>query len=119
MNLEITKNFKTREFKCPCCGKIKYDKALVDRLQIIRNIIGIPITITSGYRCQAFNTKIKGYEKSLHMEGIAVDIVVRKDKLKELNTLCKQVFYNTGVGTYSNHTHVDLGKYQRFNGVYN
>lgn len=118
MNLEITKNFKTREFKCPCCNVIKYDKDLVDRLQIIRNIMGIPITVTSGYRCKSFNTKIKGYEKSLHMEGIAVDIKVEKGRLKELDTLCKAVFYKSGVGTYSNHVHVDLGKYQRFIGVY-
>lgn len=118
MNLEITQNFRTREFKCPCCGVIKYDKELVDKLQIIRNIIGVPIQVTSGYRCPTFNAKIKGYEKSLHMQGIAVDMKVEYIKLKELDKLAKHVFYKNGVGTYSNHTHVDMGKYQRFKGVY-
>ena len=118
MNLEITKNFKTREFKCPCCNMIKYDKALVDKLQIIRNLIGVPIQITSRYRGPAFNAKIKGYEKSLHMQGVAVDMKVEFIKLNELNRLANHVFYDNGVGTYSAHIHVDMGKYQRFKGVY-
>lgn len=114
----ITKNFRTREFKCPCCGVIKYDRNLVDKLQIIRNIMGMSITITSGYRCPEFNKKIKGYEKSLHMQGLAVDMIVQKDKLYLLDQLAKHVFYDNGVGTYTNHVHVDMGKYQRFKGVY-
>lgn len=116
--MQLTKNFKSREFKCPDCNITAYDSKLVDRLQIIRNLLGESITITSGYRCKAHNTKVKGSINSLHMQGIAVDIKTRPDKLTELKKWADLVFYDSGVGYYSGHVHVDMGKYQRFNGVY-
>lgn len=116
--MQITRNFKDSEFQCPCCGVIKYDKSLVDKLQIIRNIIGVAITINSGYRCSNHNTKVGGYIKSLHMQGIAVDMKVTPGKMKDLIELSKHVFYNNGVGVYPNHIHVDMGTYQRFTGKY-
>lgn len=114
--MQITKNFRTREFKCPCCGKIKYTNDLVDKLQIIRNITGKPVVITSGYRCPSYNKRIKGYAQSNHMKGIAVDI--KSSNLKELDRIAKLVFYKGGVGTYGNHTHCDTGKFMRFKGTY-
>lgn len=114
----ITKNFRTREFACPCCNKIKYDNELVDKLQILRNLIGQSVIVTSGYRCSSYNKKIKGHIKSNHLAGQAADIKVSKNKLKELDKLAKLVFYNHGVGTYSNHVHVDTGKFLRFKGTY-
>lgn len=116
--MQITKNFKTREFACPCCKKIKYDNELVDKLQILRNLIGESIIITSGYRCSSYNKKIKGYTKSNHLTGQAADIKVSKNKLKELDRLAKLVFHKGGVGTYAKHIHVDTDKFLRFRGKY-
>lgn len=116
--MQITKNFKSREFQCPCCKITAYDEKLVDRLQILRNFIGCSITITSAYRCKNQNIKVKGYEKSLHMQGIAVDIKVPSNRLADLKKYANLVFYDSGVGYYPNHVHVDMGKYQRFNGTY-
>lgn len=115
--MRITKNFRSREFQCPCCKKVKYDNELVDKLQILRNLIG-EITVTSGYRCPSYNKKIKGYIKSHHLTGKGADIKVAKSKLKELDRLAKLVFHDHGVGTYSNHVHVDTGKFLRFKGTY-
>lgn len=115
---QITKNFVDTEFMCPCCKKIKISYDLVDRLQIVRELIGVPITVTSGYRCKTQNKKVNGYEKSLHMQGLAADIKVRQDKMQDLKDICKKVFYDKGVGIYPNHVHVDMGKYQRFVGKY-
>lgn len=116
--MQITKNFKSREFKCPTCGNTAYSDKMIDRLQILRNLIGRSIRVTSGYRCKQHNTKVKGSTNSLHMQGIAVDIQVPADKHEELKRLANLVFYDSGVGYYPNHVHVDLGKYQRFNGKY-
>lgn len=116
---QLTKNFKDVEFECTCCGKLNIDYRLVDRLQILRELIGSDIIVTSGYRCNAYNKKIGGYSKSLHMQGIAADIKTwDKSKLGELKRLSKLVFYNQGVGIYSNHVHVDIGPFLRFDGKY-
>ena len=116
---QLTKNFKDTEFKCKCCGKIQIDSRLVDRLQILRELVGTSIIVTSGYRCQKHNKEVGGHEKSLHMEGLAADIkCTNREKLEELKKYSKLVFYNQGVGIYSNHVHVDMGKYLRFIGKY-
>lgn len=117
--MQITKNFKSREFKCPCCNIVAYSDKMIDRLQILRSLMNCSITITSGYRCKAHNTKVKGSSNSLHMQGIAVDIKVPSNRLADLKKYANLVFHDSGVGYYPNHVHVDLGKYQRFNGTYN
>lgn len=116
--MQITKNFRTREFKCPCCNKIKYDPELVDKLQILRNLMGCSIIVTSGYRCSKFNTKIKGYVKSNHLTGKAADIRAGNGNLTLLDKYAKLVFHMGGVGTYTGHVHVDTGKFLRFKGTY-
>lgn len=118
IQLQITKNFKSREFKCPCCNITAYDEKLIDRLQILRSLMQCSITVTSGYRCKNQNTKVKGSTNSLHMKGIAVDIKVPSNRLADLKKYANLVFYDSGVGYYPNHVHVDMGKYQRFNGTY-
>ena len=45
-------------------------------LEKIRELVGRPVTITSGYRCPELNAKIGGSKASYHMRGWAADIVV-------------------------------------------
>ena len=47
-------------------------------LQPLRDKIGKPITVTSGYRCKALNShpKIKGASNSQHLTGNAADIKI-------------------------------------------
>ena len=42
-------------------------------LEDIRDILGHPVRINSGYRCPKLNTVIKGSRTSAHMEGYAAD----------------------------------------------
>lgn len=50
-------------------------EALVDLvLDPIREHWGLPIRVTSGYRCPELNEEVCGVEDSYHMEGCAVDI---------------------------------------------
>lgn len=44
-------------------------------LQIIRNFLGVPLTINSGYRCPAVNAAIGGAPTSQHLEAKAADFV--------------------------------------------
>ena len=48
----LTKNFTRSEFDCPCgCSTQMVDPELAEKLQRIRDALGKPIKITSGYRC--------------------------------------------------------------------
>ena len=42
-------------------------------LQPLRDRIGVPIVISSGYRCEAVNTAVKGAPNSQHRRGQAAD----------------------------------------------
>ena len=43
-------------------------------LDPIREYWGLPIRVTSGYRCPELNVEANGVEESYHMEGCAADI---------------------------------------------
>lgn len=45
-------------------------------LQPLRDALGVPITVTSGYRPKWLNDHIGGSQTSHHLFGLAVDIVV-------------------------------------------
>ena len=80
------KNFKPEEFSCECGGKYctKYPSLisirLLKNLQKTRNKLGVPMTITSGLRCQRWNTICGGATFSRHMRGQAIDFVSEKTK---------------------------------------
>lgn len=114
--MNITENFKEKEFACKCCGKIKYDIKLVAKLECIRAAIGnVPIIVTSGYRCEKHNAKVGGAKKSYHLKGQAVDITIRDmSKFPELLRIAKNVNANGGVGIYPNFIHLDSGYKRTF-----
>jgi len=48
----LSKNFTRKDFRCPCgCSRQMVDSELVEKLQTIRDKLGKPIKVTSGYRC--------------------------------------------------------------------
>lgn len=48
-------------------------------LQPLRNHIGVPVTITSGFRSAAVNKAVGGVPTSQHLDGCAADCVVSSD----------------------------------------
>lgn len=70
----ITKNFTRAEFQCSCgCSAQIVDKELAEKLQLIRDKLGRPVTITSGYRCPIHNKAVDGAASSRHLYGMAAD----------------------------------------------
>lgn len=74
--------FKRQEFACPCprCGgfPVEPDEKLVRLAEQVREHFGVPVTISSGVRCQAHNDELPGSAKnSFHVRGRAVDFTVR------------------------------------------
>lgn len=50
-------------------------RKLADLLERVRGHLGVPITVTSGYRCHQLNKAVGGVTSSDHMLGMAADIV--------------------------------------------
>ncbi len=56
----------------------------VNILQPVRDALGQPLTVTSGYRSPTLNSSVKGSKTSQHMHGQAADIVCFAIPTKEL-----------------------------------
>lgn len=78
MSLRDTKNFKASEFACHHCGENKACQELIDICQKIRDKLGAPIRINSGYRCPVHNAKVGGVKNSYHTQGKAADLSCSK-----------------------------------------
>ena len=65
---DLTKDMSRREFACRCgCGADNIAMSLVNRLQAIRDEIGMPVSINSGVRCEAHNAAQGGKDGSPHV----------------------------------------------------
>ena len=58
-------------------------------LDPIRKQWGLPIRVTSGYRCPELNDEVGGVEDSYHMEGCAADISTFGPRNSELMSLIR------------------------------
>ena len=72
--------FKEKEFACKCCGQLpplarENVKALVEViLDPVREKLGMPIVVNSGYRCERHNKDVGGVRNSQHLRGEAADV---------------------------------------------
>lgn len=79
--MNLTTNFSYREFASKC-GRatppqvLPNIEELAKNLQVLRDEIGKPIRVLSGYRSPEHNQRIGGSTNSYHMKGMAADIVV-------------------------------------------
>ena len=110
----ITHNFSRHEFACKCgCGLDNIDNQIVHRLQVVRDILGVKITINSGCRCKEHNYAVGGKPASLHLEGMAIDWTVEdEEKLMEAGSLLAN--WSGGFHHYSNFVHTDIGRKRRW-----
>lgn len=114
----MTKHFRREEFACKCCGVVKVDDALLAAVDAVREHLGAPITILSGYRCEKHNQAVGGEKNSFHTKGLAADLWSKKS-LAELYAAISKVeaFETGGIGIYPRNgfIHVDVrGKKARW-----
>jgi len=115
---QLSKNFKKSEFKCRDGSEVPDElmdnlKDLVENLQIIRDAIGKPIRIISGYRSPKYNRRIGGARKSQHMKAKAADMVIRGMKPVEVHRIVTGLIKEGkikkgGVGLYKYFVHYDV-----------
>ena len=77
--MKLTKNFSLWEFKCRDGSNVPAEYMdnvvkLADNLQVLRDVVGKPIRVISGYRSPKYNRRIGGARKSQHMKAKAADI---------------------------------------------
>ena len=77
---QLTANFRLQEFASrghlPTDPQVLANIAkLAKNLQVLRDALGVPITIISGWRSQAHNDAVNGAKNSQHMTGCAADII--------------------------------------------
>ena len=69
-----TEHFKVSEFACKHCGKNLIDQRVINMAEEIRQKLGVPVNVNSGYRCETHNAKVGGVKNSKHVQGKAADL---------------------------------------------
>lgn len=115
---QITKNFNLNEFNSKCGREMpenikKNIIEMIHNLQVIRDEVKVPITITSGYRSPEHNAKVKGAKDSQHVKGTAVDFKVQGLTPKQVALIVERLIKEGkikqgGIGIYPSWVHYDI-----------
>jgi uncharacterized protein YcbK (DUF882 family) len=108
MPVKLSEHFTEAELNCHCgCGKT-VDPNLLQKLEEMRFEYGKQIIVTSGARCEEHNRKEGGKPGSLHLKGLAVDIVCTDAASRyELVRIAYELEF-TGIGIAKTFIHLDL-----------
>ena len=106
----LSANFDKSEFACRCgCGQARMDSALVEQLQNIRNVVGRPVRVSSGFRCVRHNAAVGGEDGSQHTHGRAADIVIKGISPRSVAWIAKALGGFGGIIAYpEGWTHLDV-----------
>jgi uncharacterized protein YcbK (DUF882 family) len=112
---DLSRNFSRSEFECKCgCGEAEVSPFLIEVLQRLRDILGVPITVTSGRRCAKHNAAVGGAKNSQHLLGLAADIRAEgwtaKDLLRVLRVLVRAnaLYVGYAYKISKNAVHIDV-----------
>lgn len=122
--MKITANFSLGEFNkanAPMADSVKANIiTLAKNLQVLRDEIKIPITISSGYRSPEHNARIGGARASRHIVGDAADIKVTGMTPRQVAEVIERLISHGkmlegGLGIYKTWVHYDTrGKKARW-----
>ena len=111
-------NFKEREFGCRCgqCDDLPHPdriRHLAWALQKIRDKVGCPLKVTSGYRCADRNRAIGGAPASKHVQCYAADIKPVGKPVSDLFDAIQALrdageIPQGGLGKYTSWAHYDI-----------
>lgn len=70
--------FSLEELTCHCgCGRMEMKDEFMRKLVALRDDLGVPLRVTSGFRCSAWNRNVSTTgESGPHTTGRAVDIAI-------------------------------------------
>jgi len=115
---KLTANFGLSEFRCRDGSEVPEEllenvQLLADNLQVLREHLGKPIRVISGYRSPKYNRKIGGARRSQHMLAKAADIKVAGMSPADVKAAIVSLIKDGsmapgGVGLYTTFTHYDV-----------
>jgi len=112
---DLSKNFSRSEFACKgtnCCGhSAPVQPELISALQALRNQLNLPLSITSGFRCNRHNESVGGAARSFHTLGMAADVACPEGMTAEDLAQAAEIipaFQQGGIGIYPSWVHLDV-----------
>ena len=60
----------------PLDWRLSRAKLLGVAFELVRGILGVPVSVSSAYRTPDYNVAVDGAEGSLHLQGLALDLLV-------------------------------------------
>jgi uncharacterized protein YcbK (DUF882 family) len=125
--MKLTENFSLWEFKCKDGSSVPDEymdnvKKLAENLQVLREVVGKPIRVISGYRSKRYNTRINGARRSQHMYAKAADIKIKGFTPAEIKAIIVSLInegkmHKGGIGIYRTFVHYDVrGRNARWKG---
>ncbi|SKB63685.1 Peptidase M15 [Soonwooa buanensis] len=116
--MKLTKNFNSEEFACKDGNEVPEKlipnvQKLANNLQALRDNVGKPIVVNSGYRTAKHNKSVGGASSSQHLTASAGDIRIAGMTSKQvydaiLNLIKEGKMHNGGVGLYNTFVHYDI-----------
>ena len=117
--VQLTKNFNSKEFDCKDGTKVPANlmsnlQHLAANLQIIRDYLGVTVTVTgSGYRTPKHNRAVGGAKDSQHLYAKAADINAKGFTPKQLAAKIEELIAakkidQGGLGIYATFVHYDI-----------
>jgi uncharacterized protein YcbK (DUF882 family) len=116
--MQLTENFDLEEFACkdgtPVPTHLMANvRLLAYNLQVLRDYLGEPVHVNSGYRTPPYNAKVGGKKKSQHLLAKAADITVKSKTPKQLYAIIEKLISQGkmkqgGLGLYPGFVHYDV-----------
>ena len=105
----LSKYFRAREFQTGNCNIVIVSNVHLKVLDTLRDKIGEPIYINSGYRTPEHNKAIGGSTLSYHMYGMAADIRADGHTPKQLYNILDEMLKGWGgLEEHKTFLHVDV-----------
>lgn len=124
--MQLTKDFNLIEFACHDGTVVPDDlicnvQVLATNLQTLRDDLGVPIYILSGYRTPSHNRKVGGATRSQHLVAKAGDLQTKTMTPKQLHARIEKLIKagkmkNGGLGLYKTFVHYDVASVRRWVG---
>lgn len=117
--MQLTKNFTLSEFGCHDADNTqvptKYRKnvqELANNLQVLRDDLGVPVFVVSGYRTATYNKAVGGAKSSQHLQAKAGDITAKGYTPKQVAARVEKLIKagkmkQGGLGVYPGFIHYD------------
>ena len=122
--MKLTENFDSIEFACKDGTPVPTSlmgnvRELAEQLQVLRDELGAPLSILSGYRTKSHNDKVGGAKNSQHLLGKAADLTAKRLRPHQLAAIIKKLIAEEkmkdgGIGIYPGFVHYDIGPVRRW-----